>query len=143
MHSYDTAGVMEYLYHNWLPLAVIKVIGKDFGEEMGLKVCLFLAYIHDAGKLCSQFQSGVAEQVRDIRGKIVSGSYFTCFIQKPDEKDTSSLCGEGILRKYGVPVGIAVIVGSHHGSTPEYYSDIAEENIETYGKDVIFWTAER
>ena len=67
MHSYDTAGVMEYLYHNWLPLAVIKVIGKDFGEEMGLKVCLFLAYIHDAGKLCSQFQSGVAEQVRDIR----------------------------------------------------------------------------
>ena len=40
MHSYDTAGVMEYLYHNWLPPAVIKVIGKDFGEEMGLKVCL-------------------------------------------------------------------------------------------------------
>ena len=70
MHSYDTAGVMEYLYHNWLPLAVIKVISKDFREEMGLKVCLFLAYIHDAGKLCSQFQSGVAEQVRDIREKL-------------------------------------------------------------------------
>ena len=31
-----------------------------------------------------------------------------------------------------------MIVGSHHGSTPEYYSDIAEENIETYGKDVFF-----
>ena len=54
------------------------------------------------------------------------------------KKIPHSLCGEGILRKYGVPVGIAVIVGSHHGSTPEYYSDIAEENIETYGKDVFF-----
>ena len=24
MHSYDTAGVMEYLYHNWVPPAAIK-----------------------------------------------------------------------------------------------------------------------
>ena len=34
MHSYDTAGVMEYLYHNWVPPAAIKVICKDMGEEM-------------------------------------------------------------------------------------------------------------
>lgn len=138
MHSYDTAGVMEYLYHNWLPLAVIKVIGKDFGEEMGLKVCLFLAYIHDAGKLCSQFQSGVAEQVRDIREKLFQEAISLVLSKNLTKKIPHSLCGEGILRKYGVPVGIAVIVGSHHGSTPEYYSDIAEENIETYGKDVFF-----
>lgn len=138
MHSYDTAGVMEYLYHNWLPLAVIKVISKDFGEEMGLKVCLFLAYIHDAGKLCSQFQSGVAEQVRDIREKLFQEAISLASPKNLTKKIPHSLCGEGILRKYGVPVGIAVIVGSHHGSTPEYYSDIAEENIETYGKDVFF-----
>lgn len=42
------------------------------------------------------------------------------------------------MRKFGVPVGIAVIVGSHHGSTPEEYSEIVEENIETYGKTVFF-----
>ena len=32
MHSFDTAGVMKYLYYNWLPPAVIKTICKDFGE---------------------------------------------------------------------------------------------------------------
>lgn len=46
------------------------------------------------------------------------------------------MCGEGILRKYGVPIGISVIVGSHHGKTPDECSDEIEEKIENYGKDV-------
>ena len=47
------------------------------------------------------------------------------------------------MRKYGVPIGISVIVGSHHGKTPDECSDEIEEKIENYGKDVIFWTTKR
>lgn len=71
MHSYDTAGVMEYLYHNWVPPAAIKVICKDMGEEMGLKVCLFLAYCHDTAKMTYVFQSNISEGVKIIREAII------------------------------------------------------------------------
>lgn len=38
------------------------------------------------------------------------------------------------MRKYGVPVGISVIVGSHHGKTPEDYSYVVEGNIDSFGE---------
>lgn len=138
MHSFDTAGVMKYLYYNWLPPAVIKTICKDFGEETGLKVCLFLAYSHDVGKLTYVFMTNVAQQVTEIREKLLQEGISLASPKSLTKKIPHSLCGEGILRKFGVPVGIAVIVGSHHGSTPEEYSEIVEENIETYGKTVFF-----
>ena len=143
MHSFDTAGVMKYLYYNWLPPAVIKTICKDFGEETGLKVCLFLAYSHDVGKLTYVFMTNVAQQVTEIREKLLQEGISLASPKSLTKKIPHSLGGEGILRKFGVPVGIAVIVGSHHGSTPEEYSEIVEENIETYGKTVFFWTAEK
>ena len=138
MHSYDTAGVMEYLYHNWVPPAAIKVICKDMGEEMGLKVCLFLAYCHDTAKMTYVFQSNISEGVKIIREAIIQEGIKLIDPKKLTNRISHSLCGEGILRKYGVPIGISVIVGSHHGKTPDECSDEIEEKIENYGKDVFF-----
>ena len=130
MHSYDTAGVREYLYHNWVPPAAIKVICKDMGEEMGLKVCLFLAYCHDTAKMTYVFQSNISEGVKIIREAIIQEGIKLIDPKKLTNRISHSLCGEGILRKYGVPIGISVIVGSHHGKTPDECSDEIEEKIE-------------
>ena len=132
MHSYDTAGVMEYLYHNWIPPAVIKVICKDMGEEMGLKVCLFLAYIHDIAKATYCFQSTISQKSKIIQERIIQEGVNLALPKYLAESQSHSLNGEGILRKYGIPVGIAVIVGSHHGKTPNVYSSKVKS--ETFRK---------
>ena len=142
MHSYDTAGVMEYLYHNWLPLAVIKVISKRFWGRDGLEGMLVSCIHPRCGKLCSQFQSGVAA------GKRYPGKLFQEAIspstQKSDEKDTLiPYAGRGILRKYGDTGRNCCDRWLSSRQYTEYYSDIAEENIETYGKDVFFGQQKR
>ena len=47
MHAYDTAGVMGYLYDNWLSPLAKHVVCEQFSESYFRKLCVLLAYLHD------------------------------------------------------------------------------------------------
>lgn len=138
MHARDTAGVMEHLYDNWLSPSTKRVICEQFGEAYGRKICILLAYLHDIGKATYAFQSLISEKIPQIKEKLeAEGLLLVSARDLTDQKERiHSFCGEAILGNQGFPVGISVIVASHHGKTPNDDFDSRKSKQEFYEKSV-------
>ena len=138
MHARDTAGVMEHLYDNWLSPSAKHVVCEQFGESYGRKLCVLLAYLHDIGKATYAFQSLISEKIPQIKEKLeAEGLLLVSARDLTDQKErVHSFCGEAILGNQGFPVGISVIVASHHGKTPNDDFDSRKSKQEFYEKSV-------
>ena len=134
MHAYDTAGVMGYLYDNWLSPSAKHVVCEQFGESYGRKICILLAYLHDIGKATYAFQSLISEKIPQIKEKLeAEGLMLVSAKDLTDQKErVHSFCGETILGNQGFPVGISVIVASHHGKTPNDDFDTRKRKQRSY-----------
>ena len=68
MHCKDAAETITYLLDNWLPDHVkraCKMDGSDFQ-----KLCVFLAFAHDIGKLTPIFAARILEKRPEARQKL-------------------------------------------------------------------------
>ena len=112
-HHKDTKGVIVYLAKNWLPDGVYDELCIDRDEC--IKLCSFLAMVHDIGKATPVFQNriiGRNDELRNLlesKGLDISNSFM-------NEKSTMHPhAGANILRCFDCPEDIATIVGAHHG----------------------------
>lgn len=113
-HLKDTAEVMKYLLHHWVPNAFYTEIGFK-NRTAARKIAVFLAASHDVGKGLPSFQSRITKNLPDIRDALFDQNL--CFKdQYQNEKDLKHAhMGAVLLRSMGVPDSVAVVVGAHHG----------------------------
>lgn len=125
-HSIDTAGIMDKLYREWLPKSVRKYIFKSLNFSYDIKeseyrtgdFCRLIALLHDIGKLTPAFQCKIEKSIENYSdilmdmGLNVSG--ITEYKSSPH-----NIASQVILDELGFPKEISIIVGSHHGRTPQ------------------------
>ena len=113
-HLKDTAEVMKYLLHHWVPNAFYTEIGFK-NRAAARKIAVFLAASHDVGKGLPSFQSRITKNLPDIRDALFDQNL--CFKdQYQNEKDLKHAhMGAVLLRSMGVPDSVAVVVGAHQG----------------------------
>ena len=142
-HHKDTKGVIVYLAKNWLPDGVYDELCIDRDEC--IKLCSFLAMVHDIGKATPVFQNriiGRNDELRNLlesKGLDISNSFM-------NEKSTMHPhAGANILRCFDCPEDIATIVGAHHGK-PENDSADKDDALNeiriyktSYGSNADIW----
>ena len=118
MHNFDTAGIMAHLINDWLPDEICGHISAQITNGTTFEqLCRFLSLTHDIGKATPLFACRICRSLPEIRDLL----YRLGLLPPPEYKfpneaaSPHSIAGEAILRKYGVPNGIASIVGAHHG----------------------------
>ncbi len=122
-HLRDTSGIAEKLWDEWVPGSVKDCIASGSSldkkssfafEEMG-RLCKFLAFSHDIGKLTKSFVLRISGflplQYEKFSGagldlsKVLNNPYYP----------HHSLASEIILVEFGASPGVASVVGAHHG----------------------------
>ena len=121
MHHKDTAGIMEYLIEEWLPLSVIDATGLH--QAALCRIGRFLGGVHDIGKLTPYFQRLITKGNEELLTRILEAGF--CI---PHEKSMDAagsphaLASEVILLYYDCPETVACVVGAHHGK-PQSQAD--------------------
>ncbi len=118
IHHFDTAGIMTYLVNDWLPDEIRSHISARITNGTTFEqLCRFLSLTHDIGKATPLFTCRICRNLPEKRDLL----YRLGLLPPPEYKFPNeaafrhSIAGEAILRKNGVPDGIASIVGAHHG----------------------------
>lgn len=133
MHSLDTANILKKLAYRWIPHSIFNSISGLTETEI-YRLVSFLGMVHDIGKLTAVFQAKICGSVEGQRVLYAKEN-----INIPDKfinasRSPHSIAGEAILLSLDCPVGIAAVVGAHHGK-PESFSDMSDENIEIYSEN--------
>ena len=155
MHGMDTTEIMKRLLKNWLPRQILSACNIECCELE--KLSCFIALVHDIGKLTPAFAARILAHLPEKKMKLERGGLpvdaLKCYSdagQTPHAK-----AGEAVLLSYGIPAGIAAIVGAHHGKPQEsgrqciknlnayaknyYESDHMRETWESLRKDFLSW----
>lgn len=140
MHNFDTAGIMTHIVNDWLPDEICSHISAQITNGTTFEqLCRFLSLTHDIGKATPLFACRICRSLPEIcdllyrLGLLPPSEY-----KFPNEAASPhSIAGEAILRKYGVPNGIASIVGAHHGkprslNNNQYFSRELVTNFVNY-----------
>lgn len=133
MHSLDAAGIIEQLAREWLPASTFDYLCAACGAELLIPLLIFIALVHDIGKITLCFQS----KINDAAGF----SPFAEFVTLPKSVSFKSasetphaLASEAILLGYDCPPGTASVAGSHHGK-PATLSNQAFDQLENYAEN--------
>ncbi len=118
MHSLDTAGIMEKIIDNHTSDSIIYSIGLD--HLFLRKVAVFIAFMHDIGKMTCIFQSNISQNISSRAETLYESGYrLNSYIEKKI-KIPHAFTGEWILSsrncKIDIPESIAIIIGAHHGN---------------------------
>lgn len=114
MHARDTAGVMLYLWEKWLPDSMAAITGLRRNELRPLLI--FLAAMHDIGKISNAFVCQIAENLPDIRLQLEP---LKIARRGTEAYRHHTIVGAAIVNSLGVPDWIASVVGAHHGTIME------------------------
>lgn len=132
VHAQDTAGIMEHLAREWVPPSVANIIC-SYGSADGLiQLCKFTALVHDIGKLTCLFQYKISKSISgqltymEHYGLLQENIRFLYAAATPHAR-----AGNAILQKYGCPMTLAAVVGSHHGK-PQDQKFCADNDIELH-----------
>lgn len=130
-HLLDTAGIMERLVLRWLPPSAARAVCGDPAELV--RLCVFIAMVHDIGKLTPLFEAKILSQLPEIRSDICSN---VVEIPEPGRfldggRSPHALAGEAILLHLCCPPGIAAVVGAHHGK-PQRDASEPEDQMEFF-----------
>lgn len=130
-HLLDAAGIMERLVIHWLSSSASRAVCGDHAELA--RLCVFIAIVHDIGKLTPLFQAKILSQMperrSDICAKITEIPESGRFMD--GRRSPHALAGEAILLRLGCPPGIAAVVGAHHGK-PQKDASEPEDQMEFF-----------
>ena len=115
IHLKDTASVIIYLATEWLPDSARLAMADGLSEDELVRVCIFIALVHDLGKATPAFQSKVEKFVDGARDRLNALGLIWDGSKVYHDKSPHALAGEELLLKEGCPPNIAAIVGAHHG----------------------------
>ncbi len=135
VHLTDTAGVMECLAEYWVPEQVKRAVCRSFPMEDFTSLCVFLALIHDIGKMTPVMVTKmlygktyeIQSRLSDSGLKIPDKSAFG----RDVNLSPHALAGEAILLKEGIPKTITVITGAHHGKPQSKRCNVRDQ-LELY-----------
>lgn len=138
-HLQDTAGIKGRLWELWLDESQKKMIVENLmSEEEGKKIALFLAYVHDIGKITANFTTKKSFTNSDDLDNEVLNKLERCgFVGIHNlelanaNKSHHSIAGQVILENFGVKRDVSSIVGSHHGKSVDSFEDI-ESQLSSY-----------
>ncbi|MBO6149089.1 MAG: CRISPR-associated helicase Cas3' [Lachnospiraceae bacterium] len=118
MHLEDTAGVMEVLARNRVPVLTQRAVGFEDEDEF-CSYCRLLGYLHDIGKFTPSFAAAINECFPDRAEEM---HFLPRIAELPSHSCTShALAGQVILRDcLNYPVEVAEIIGAHHGKPFSY-----------------------
>ena len=152
MHSLDTAYIVKKLMRRWIPESVYRVAEAEglSGPEFE-KLMFFLGLVHDIGKLTTDFQSKIAENIADYREKVESNNIGIPKMNYARNKKAikHSLAGTAILvSEFSCSEVNAEIIGAHHGKPidlSEFHVGVTLDNLIEiypeyfYGKEKEQW----
>lgn len=131
-HAADTAFTIQNLLLRWVPPHVLQAcsLSKDALEHL----CMYLALVHDIGKVTPLFQARILALRGMIRQQLFGRGVE---VQLPTEfrnsdKSPHALAGQAVLLLFGVPRQVAAIVGCHHGKSPNTTSTAVKKNPSYY-----------
>ncbi len=115
-HLADTANVMRQLcdpFSGWVAPAFIDATGMD--SPLFEKVCVFLAYTHDLGKLTPAFQNKIVYSLPGLEERLRSHG-FDIRMNYGDDKFYHAFASGAILHEYfDINDSICDVVAAHHG----------------------------
>ena len=127
-HAVDTAFTIQKLLLRWLPPHVLQAC--SLPEESLQQLCMYLALVHDIGKVTPLFQARILALRPLIRRQLgergVEIPLPTEF--RNGDKSPHALAGQAVLLQSGVPRQVAAIVGCHHGKSPNTTSTAVKKN---------------
>lgn len=119
IHLKDTASVIIYLATEWLPDSARLAMADGMSEDELVRVCIFVALVHDLGKATPAFQNKVVGLVDGARARLNEQGLTWDGKRLDSAKSPHALAGEELLLKEKCPLHIAAIVGAHHGKPTE------------------------
>lgn len=128
IHLADCVAVANKLWYEWISDSVKRKISSDMMDENdALRLFLFLAAIHDIGKATPVFQSKPtfpkSTLIDDLllNKLVANGMPIKPYNEFQDANRVyHALAGESLLREAGCDLGVASIVGAHHGNPVEF-----------------------
>jgi CRISPR-associated endonuclease/helicase Cas3 len=149
IHMADAAETAKKLWEDWLPYATKNIIARSVSRHFDLpvsdsrcmkianKLLVFLAAAHDVGKAIPVFQSQAPNKNPDLEAQIHGRIRDAGLEIRPRFAYTNphiihhSLASQVILKRAGIDITIAVILGGHHGKPPSY-TQIDEDFIDAW-----------
>lgn len=113
VHLLDTAGVMQELIARWLPACLPGLLG--FSREEFSALARFLSLTHDLGKATPAFAAKLLPRFPEIEAALRSMGLSLPSGMLNEKSSPHAHAGAALLRRAGVPDGVASIVGAHHG----------------------------
>ncbi|MDE6425583.1 MAG: CRISPR-associated helicase Cas3' [Ruminococcus sp.] len=129
IHAIDTAGIMENLYDEWLPMSLQRYISKNLNptiydinesDYITKKFCQLIGLIHDIGKITPAFQKKITHNIENHTEMLLNNGIEISKISEYS-KSPHNIAGQVILKEFGFSNEIASIVGSHHGKIVQNY----------------------
>lgn len=123
VHMKDTAFIMKRLCRNWLSDSAKRVFPCGWDDTLSNdetvleSVCVFLAEIHDIGKMTPVFALKLLKSVPELSDRLNEAG----FVLSPNstfqhgKESPHALAGQSILLNAGFPDWMASVVGAHHG----------------------------
>ena len=104
MHLRDTAGIMEKLVSEWVPVSVFSAAGLE--KEQFLAVAIFLAAVHDIGKATSYFQSVITGSCAEKYEEITDSGFTVNREYRAAGKTPHAYAGQWILQSDMLGLGV-------------------------------------
>lgn len=134
MHHKDTGMVMEYLLEEFVSFSFADTCGLTKDELK--KLALFISMVHDIGKAIAGFQYKIGINLPERYEALRHYLDIPDFMDMNDIRHTPHpLAGEAILKYFGCPDTVAILIGAHHGfySDDYYIADLSAERKEIKG----------
>lgn len=123
-HLQDTAYVMKHLCDpeiGWVSPAFSDAAGID-GNALK-KICTFIAYTHDIGKLTPAFQNKISMSLQGLSERLLSHGFDIHMECPPDTFYHAFISGAILHEVFGVNDSVCEIVAAHHGIPRDIGSD--------------------
>lgn len=130
LHLKDTEAVMVHLVTGWLPEAALKIMSGNLENELFLKVCRFLALVHDLGKATPVFQDKVASLVEGGRNRLIEAGLTWKYVNSVFSPH--ALAGEELLLDAGCTPSVAAVVGAHHGKPTTVHERVDTDQLDCF-----------
>lgn len=126
-HMLDTMLVMEYLLENWVPRVVLNRAGAGLPEGEVERAAMFVALVHDIGKLTPPFAAKLLTMLPEVRDALYAAGFAISAPFQASRKLPHALAGAVFLHLQHCPAAIVSVVGAHHGR-PISSSDLPSDD---------------
>ena len=115
-HLADTAGVARRFTDpdtGWVSPAFINASGLE--TDVFIKISVFIAAVHDIGKLTPVFQHRISRSLEGLSGRLLDQGYDISAGDTDDPYHHSFLSGAILHEYFGTDESICEVIAAHHG----------------------------